>query len=65
MIDNYEHLETPSYYFGEDYHDCERCGSDDTFDTFDGKRVCRHCCHVETIHPRPVNLITKHLTKEL
>ena len=63
MIDEYEHMETPADYYGEDYHDCERCGSDDTFDTFDGKRVCRECCHVEKIAPRPVNVITHQLKR--
>lgn len=42
---------------------CEDCGSIETFDTFDGKRVCRSCCHVETVHPRPVNVITAELVR--
>ena len=58
-----QRYDIPSDYYGEDYHDCERCGSDDTYDTFDGKRVCRECCHVETIAPRTVNVITHQLKR--
>jgi len=55
--------EIPYDYYGSE-PECESCGSTEVFDTFDGKRVCRYCCHVETVHPRPVNVITFNLRKQ-
>ena len=43
---------------------CTFCDSLETFDTFDGVRVCRYCGKHERIPPRPVNMITNVLRKQ-
>ena len=53
MIDKYEHLEIPSDYYGgeifPDPNECQSCGSNNTFETFDKKLVCRKCWTVGEI----------------
>ena len=44
--------------------ECQKCGSLETFDTFDGMRVCRYCNHHERFAPRPVRMITHDLVRQ-
>jgi len=61
---NYETTNHPLWPHDTEGEECQNCGSNETYMTFDGKLVCRYCCHVETITPRPVNVITHKLRLE-
>ena len=53
--------EHPDWPYDDLAQECESCYSTETFETFDGKLVCRVCMHVEKLRDRPVNVITNDL----
>lgn len=55
---SYNTTEHPDWPYDELGEPCTKCDSDNTFDCFDGVRVCRNCTFSERIELRPVNLIT-------